>query len=137
MRNKLIAGISIFLLISVVAVVLLNTNKTLAELDEVPGEELILSAAVTSTEHYTQEESYLYKLSDDELKELIRIFSGQEVNRSFFNNAYSSEYTLTLQTATELNLIYISNDNLYMENANNFYEMKSGELYSFIASLNQ
>lgn len=117
--------------------VLLNTNKTLAELDEIPGEDSILSASVTSTEHYTQEESYLYILSDDELKELIRIFSDQEVNRSFFNNAYSSEYTLILQTATELNLIYISNDNLYMENANNFYEMKSGELYSFIASLNQ
>ena len=137
MRNKLIAGISIFILISVVAVVLLNTNKTLAELDEIPGEDSILSASVTSTEHYTQEESYLYTLSDDELKELIRIFSDQEVNRSFFNNAYSSEYTLTLQTAAELNLIYISNDNLYMENANNFYEMKSGELYSFIAALNQ
>lgn len=137
MKNKLIAGISIFLLISVVTVVLLNTNKTLAELDEIPGEDSILSASVTSTEHYTQEESYLYTLSDDELKELIRIFSDQEVNRSFFNNAYSSEYTLILQTATELNLIYISNDNLYMENANNFYEMKSGELYSFIASLNQ
>lgn len=137
MRNKLIAGISIFLLISVVTVVLLNTNKTLAELDEIPGEDSILSASVTSKEHYTQEESYLYTLSDDELKELIRIFSDQEVNRSFFNNAYSSEYTLILQTATELNLIYISNDNLYMENANNFHEMKSGELYSFIASLNQ
>ncbi|WP_422122049.1 hypothetical protein DHX103_09460 [Planococcus sp. X10-3] len=137
MKNKVILGISIFLLILVVVVVLLNTDKNLAELDEIPDEELILSANVTSTEHYTQEESYLYALSDDELGELFQIFSDQEVNRSFFNNSTSAEYFLNLQTAEELHLIKISNDKLYMQNGNNFYELKSGELYSFIATLNQ
>lgn len=137
MKNKVILGISIFLLILVVVLVLLNTNKILAELDEIPDEELILSANVTSPEHYTQEESYLYALSDEELEELLQILSVQEVNKSFFNNSSSAEYTLTLQTAEEVHLIEISNDELYMENENSFYELKSGDLYSFIAALNQ
>lgn len=137
MKNKVILGISIFLLILVVIVVLLNTNKTLAELDEMPEEESILSAEVTSPEHYTQEEFFIYALSDGELEELLQIFSDQEVNRSYFNNSSSAEYFLTLQTAEELHLIEIGNDELYMENANNFYELKSGELYAFIATLNQ
>ncbi len=137
MKTIAILLAAFMLLIVVWAVATFNATLSLAERDKIPDEEPILSANVTSIEHYPQEESYIYALQEREIEELVEIFSRQETKKSFFTNALLGEYTLTLHTSKKVHHIEINQQELYIEDANRSYKLESGELYSFIAALNQ
>jgi len=128
----------ISILIFVVVLALLNTTKSLADLDTIPDEddESVLGASVTSIQHYPEEESFIYQLSDEELEELFQVLSEQKVNRSYFHSSTQAEYYLTI-SSRESHTIYIGNDLIEINDRDQTYDLKSDELFWFISNLNK
>lgn len=132
--KKVILILILILIVFVAGFVYLVRDQSLMNLENFPSENSIEGAGLTSIEHFSEKDSYIYNLNDDEFVMLLELLSNVSVKKSFVGTEVTSEYYLNLSTK-EKNYIFPINDNKINIGFNQIYEFQDNALTDFLVEI--
>lgn len=114
-----------------------NQDQTLEDVLREDGLYLISRASVTSSVHLSEENSFTYRLSEEESTRLTEILKSQQLNRLFFNKFKPEEYTysLFLEDDRRQVILEVGPDKLHLDATNLYFENKTDDLNLFMYEL--
>lgn len=137
MRKKLLLFLVVVLAVTLPILVFANQNQTLEDVLTEDGLSSISRASVTSTVHLLEENSFTYRLSEEESTRLTEILKSQQLNRLFFSKFKSEEYTYSLFLENEQRqvILEVGPEKLHLDATNLYFENKTDELNLFMYEL--
>lgn len=134
--KKVILFLALFLIIFVAGFIYLTRDQFLMNLDNFPSKNSIESASLTSLEHFSEKDAYIYDLNDDEFVMLLELLLRASVKKSFGAQDATSEYYLILSTK-EKNYIFPINDNKINLGFNQIYKFQDEALTEFLDEISK
>ena len=137
MRKKLLLFLVVVLALSLPILVYANQDQTLEDVLREDGLYSISRASVTSSVHLSEENSFTYRLSEEESTRLTEILKSQQLNRLFFNKFKPEEYTysLFLEDDQRQVILEIGPDKMHLYATNLYFENKTDDLNLFMYEL--
>lgn len=114
-----------------------NQDQTLEDVLREDGLYSISSASVTSSVHLSEENSFTYRLSEEESTRLTEILKSQQLNRLFLNKFKPEEYTysLFLEDDQRQVILEVEPDKMHLYATNLYFENKTDDLNLFMYEL--
>ena len=137
MRKKLLLFLVVVLAVSLLILVYANQDQTLEDVLREDGLYSISRASVTSSVHLSEENSFTYRLSEEESTRLTEILKSQQLNRLFFNKFKPEEYTysLFLEDDQRQVILEVGPDKMHLYATNLYFENKTDDLNLFMYEL--
>lgn len=137
---KRIVTVSVVIIAIAVVLIAVYANRNISLYEAIDNPELypMSGANVTSLKKLSEENSFVYQLTDDEVERLQEILSVQQVSRSYFGNDQLAEFefAISLDGDTISEMIHFHSDGkLAMASANRYYTLESDELTDFMADI--
>lgn len=132
--KKIISLLILVLIFFVAGLIYLNRNQSLMNLENFPSEHSIEGAALTSIEHFSDKDAYLYHLNDDEFVMLLQLLSQASVKKSFGAQEATAEYYLII-SSKEKDYIFPVNDHKMSIGFNQLYELQDHALTDFLDAI--
>lgn len=134
--KKIVTAIALILAITVISIIV-YTDRNISLYEAIDNSQVfpIKGASVTSVKELSQENSYFYKLNDEEVQRFQEILGEQQVSRSYFGNDQPSkfDFSITLDGHRLSEMIFFYTDGkLGTFSSNRYYTLESDELRDFI-----
>lgn len=136
MKRKTLIFISIFIFAIGFILVVLGKERILSDVEPFSIPNSIENISITSPSNYTEDENFLYFLTEEETEEFKNILFTQKVKRSLFSNEFSPEYFLLFEINNKEHIIKVNDKKIHVESSNDYYNLESEELFLFISTLN-
>lgn len=114
-----------------------NQDQTLEDVLREDGLYSISRASVTSSVHLSEENSFTYRLSEEESTRLTEILKSQQLKRLFLNKFKPEEYTysLFLEDDQRQVILEVGTDKMHLYATNLYFENKTDDLNLFMYEL--
>lgn len=114
-----------------------NQDQTLEDVLREDGLYSISRASVTSSVHLSEENSFTYRLSEEESTRLTEILKSQQLKRLFLNKFKPEEYTysLFLEDDQRQVILEVGPDKMHLYATNLYFENKTDDLNLFMYEL--